>query len=208
MEAIQLNLLEPELLQAQELSIEYCPNFLSPDKAAWLLEVSKTLQWQQNRTKMFGKDLGNKPRLETMYGDKGCDYVYSKNVVLNPLPWTKELLWLREKVEQATGHKYAIVIGNWYRSGNDSIGWHDDGRPFLGANPAIASVTLGAVRRFSIKPKTQGARSIHFDLESGSLLFMKPGCQSSHVHQVPKTKAQVGDRINWTFRPHVGSLTL
>ncbi|WP_225912430.1 alpha-ketoglutarate-dependent dioxygenase AlkB family protein [Nostoc flagelliforme] len=101
-----------------------------------------------------------------------------------------------------TGHKFRIVIGNQYRSGIDSIGWHSDNEPSMGFNPAIASISLGSCRKFQIKPI--GGRPTDFWLEHGSLLVMHPGCQSTHLHQVPKTNKVVSTRINLTFRPHTG----
>ncbi|WP_229485990.1 alpha-ketoglutarate-dependent dioxygenase AlkB [Nostoc favosum] len=49
-----------------------------------------------------------------------------------------------------------------------------------------------------------GGRPTDFWLEHGSLLVMHPGCQSTHLHQVPKTNKVVSTRINLTFRPHTG----
>ncbi|MDF5731969.1 MAG: alpha-ketoglutarate-dependent dioxygenase AlkB [Rhizonema sp. PD38] len=66
---------------------------------------------------------------------------------------------------------------------------------------AIASLSLGSVRKFQIKPI--GGKPTDFRLEHGSLLIMHPSCQSTYLHQVPKTKKMVSTRINLTFRPHV-----
>ncbi|MCG6138921.1 MAG: alpha-ketoglutarate-dependent dioxygenase AlkB, partial [Nostoc sp. LLA-1] len=101
-----------------------------------------------------------------------------------------------------TGYNFRIVIGNQYRTGMDSIGWHSDNEESMGLNPAIASVSLGSVRKFQIKPRN--GRPTDFWLEHGSLLVMHPGCQSTHLHQVPKTNKVVRTRINLTFRPHTG----
>ncbi|WP_339378070.1 alpha-ketoglutarate-dependent dioxygenase AlkB [Calothrix sp. NIES-2100] len=87
-------------------------------------------------------------------------------------------------------------------SGQDSIGWHADNEQSMGHNPAIASVSLGAERKFQIKPI--GGKPTDFWLEHGSLLIMHPACQATHLHQVPKTKKLVSTRINLTFRPHIG----
>ncbi|WP_242054078.1 hypothetical protein [Nostoc sp. FACHB-888] len=57
------------------------------------------------------------PRLECIYGDEGCDYLYSKSVLLKPLPWTSSLAQLRDRITAATGYSFRIVIGNQYRSG-------------------------------------------------------------------------------------------
>ncbi|WP_414574003.1 alpha-ketoglutarate-dependent dioxygenase AlkB family protein [Nostoc sp. CCY 9925] len=183
------------------LPVSYYPDFLSKEEADTLYQHCQELQWQQNQIRMVGKTI-LVPRLECIYGDEGCDYLYSKSVLLKPLPWTEPLAKLRDKITATTGYSFRIVIGNQYRSGIDSIGWHADKESSMGIAPAIASISLGSVRKFQIKPI--GGKPTDFWLEHGSLLVMHPGCQATHVHQVPKTNKVVSTRINLTFRPHVG----
>ncbi|MCC5669818.1 alpha-ketoglutarate-dependent dioxygenase AlkB [Nostoc sp. CHAB 5784] len=183
------------------LPISYYPDFLSLEQANQLYQHCLKLEWQQNQIRMLGKTLPV-PRLECIYGDAGCDYLYSNSVFLKPLTWTDALSKLRDKITALTSYKFRIVIGNQYRSGQDSIGWHSDNEPSMGFNPAIASISLGSCRKFQIKPI--GGRPTDFWLEHGSLLVMHTGCQSTHLHQVPKTNKVVSTRINLTFRPHTG----
>ncbi|MBD2452268.1 alpha-ketoglutarate-dependent dioxygenase AlkB [Nostoc sp. FACHB-152] len=182
------------------LPVTYYPQFLSIQEANELYQHCLGLQWKQNQIRMLGKTT-DVPRLECLYGDKGCNY-YSKSVLLRPLPWTDPLAELRDRITAFTGCNFRIVIGNQYRTGSDSISWHSDNDSSMGLDPAIASISLGAVRKFQIKPI--GGRPTDFWLEHGSLLLMHSGCQSTHVHQVPKTTKVVRTRINLTFRPHVG----
>ncbi|WP_225912320.1 alpha-ketoglutarate-dependent dioxygenase AlkB family protein [Nostoc flagelliforme] len=183
------------------LPANYYPEFLNKEEADELYQHCQQLQWQQNQIRMLGKTMPV-PRLECIYGDEGCDYLYSKSVLLKPLPWTDALAKLRDRITATTDYNFRIVIGNQYRSGQDSIGWHNDSESSMGLNPAIASISLGSVRKFQIKPI--GGKPTDFWLEHGSLLVMLPGCQSTHLHQVPKTNKVVSTRINLTFRPHVG----
>jgi len=183
------------------LLITYYPDFLEIEQANELYQHCLKLEWQQNQIRIGGKTMPV-PRLECLYGDAGCDYLYSNSVFLKPLTWTEALSSLRDRITALTGYKFRIVIGNQYRSGIDSIGWHSDNEPSMGLNPAIASISLGSCRKFQIKPI--GGRPTDFWLEHGSLLVMHPGCQSTHLHQVPKTNKVVNTRINLTFRPHNG----
>ncbi|MBD2451366.1 alpha-ketoglutarate-dependent dioxygenase AlkB [Nostoc sp. FACHB-152] len=183
------------------LPVAYYPDFLTKQEADELYRHALELQWQQNTIRMLGKTMPV-PRLECIYGDEGCDYLYSKSVLLKPLPWTSLLAQLRDRITAATGYSFRIVIGNQYRSGQDSIGWHNDNEASMGLDPAIASISLGSVRKFQIK--AIGGKPTGFWLEHGSLLVMLPGCQTTHLHQVPKTTKFVTTRINLTFRPHVG----
>lgn len=104
------------------LPVEYHPGFLSKSQADALLSHCKSLAWQQNEIKMLGKDLPV-PRLECMYGKVGASYLYSGSVNLEALPWTSELLELRDRITSFCCHEFDIVIGNRYRNGQDSIGW-------------------------------------------------------------------------------------
>ena len=79
------------------------------------------------------------------------------------------------------------------------MGWHADDEPELGDAPTIASVSLGATRRFLLKHKTADLRH-GMDLRGGSLLVMRPPTQAYWLHRVPKTRRDVGARINLTFR--------
>jgi alkylated DNA repair dioxygenase AlkB len=91
-----------------------------------------------------------------------------------------------------------------YRDGNDSVSWHSDNEEINGSEPTIASVSLGATRRFDLRHKESG-ETVRVDLEDGSLLVMSGLSQHCWAHQIAKTKAKVGPRINLTFRRVVTS---
>lgn len=182
--------------------------WLSREDADALLAQSLALPWIQNTFTIFGKT-GNLPRREIIYGDDAYQYSYSRGkVVLTAEPWPEWLRVVRDRVESATGYKFSLVIGNRYDSGSDNIGWHDDGRPELGPNPAIASLSVGEARRFQTRPKPayKGDRTpiSTFELTHGDLITMPPGFQESHLHRIPKEGRIVGTRVNWTFRPWDG----
>ena len=92
------------------------------------------------------------------------------------------------------------VLLNLYRDGQDSMGWHSDAEPELGRNPVIASVSLGAVRRFVLRHKKRKEQHLALELEPGSVLVMAGALQHHWRHALPKTRQVVGPRINLTFR--------
>lgn len=196
----QLELLTPGQ-PFPEYPTSYIPGFLTTEGADRLYLHSTHLIWHQNTISMFGKPIVV-PRKESMYGDAGCSYKY-RDVVLDPLPWTLPLLDLRSRIEQQSGYEFQVTIGNWYADGSHHIGWHSDDSPEMGDRPAIASISLGATRRFSLRSKAT-KETIDFDLAHGDLVIMHPGCQGEYVHCLRKSKRVEGDRINWTFRPHIG----
>ena len=94
-----------------------------------------------------------------------------------------------------------VRLQNYYRNGQDSMGWHQDNEPELGEHPVIASVNLGATRRFQLRhKKRKDLTTVSIDLEHGSLLLMQGTTQEFWKHQVPKTAQPIGARINLTFR--------
>lgn len=189
------------ILSDCQLPVQYWPNFIESALADEWFELSLALPWQRQMITMMGKQMPV-PRLESFFGDSSdYFYVYSKSVCLKAKPWPPFLQEMRLQVEAQTGYRYQVVMGNQYRNGQDSNGYHADDEPELGDAPAIASISLGATRTFRLKPKQKGTTSIPIQLNHGDLLLMEPGCQEDWVHTIPKTKQDCGVRVNWTFRP-------
>ena len=152
---------------------------------------------------MFGKTVPS-PRLSAWYGDPDAHYCYS-GLYNEPLAWISPLSRLKETVADYTGESFNSVLANLYRNGSDGMGWHSDDEAELGPRPVIASLSLGATRRFQLQPRRGGkgnrrARSYRIELEHGSLLMMTDDLQKHWRHSVPKTRLPVGPRINLTFR--------
>src|SRR5215468_8369051 len=150
--------------------------------AAHLAGLVGELAWEEQRFTIYGRDMPM-PRLIAMYGPVG--YRYS-GVVHPPRPLTARLEEIRAVVEAASDVTFNSVLANLYRDGRDSVGWHRDSDYAHGGQPAIASVSFGAVRRFQLR--ADGGRSrAAIDLESGSLLLMQGEAVDRWWHCVPKT---------------------
>ncbi|MBO0360908.1 alpha-ketoglutarate-dependent dioxygenase AlkB [Hymenobacter sp. BT186] len=178
------------------------PTFLSPERAAELLaELTTTIPWRHEPIKLFGKEV-LQPRLTSWHGDPTARYAYS-GLALDPQPWTPALLHLRQQVEAAAQTHFNSVLLNLYRTGQDSMGWHADDEPELGPAPVIASVSLGATRRFRLRPRNPQLiphAPVSLDLPTGSLLLMRGTTQQHWLHAVPKTARPTEPRLNLTFR--------
>ena len=158
-----------------------------------------TTAWGQNQLKLYGKTR-LEPRLTAWHGEAGKRYSYS-GLTREPLPWTPALLQIKARVEAAAQITFNSVLLNLYRDGRDSISWHQDNETELGQNPVIASVSLGATRRFQLRHKLRKELpKVELDLPHGSLLLMSGPTQHYWQHQIPKTAKPVGARINLTFR--------
>lgn len=165
-----------------------------------LAELQATIPWEVHRIRLFGREVDS-PRLSCWIGDKDATYIYSRTR-FEPHAWTPALASLRDRVAQACGARFNSVLANLYRSGRDSMGWHSDNEPELGPQPVIASVSLGAVRRFRLKPRAEksGSGVLGIELGHGSLLRMAGDTQRLYLHDLPKTSEAVGPRLNLTFR--------
>lgn len=184
-----------------EPPVAFHPDFLNPNEAARLFERSADLAWTRGEINMYGKTIPV-PHDETLFGDPGLTYDYRGTTEAES--WPDFLAEVRDRIETSSSFHFNFVVGNRYRTGKDSIGWHSDDLPQIGERPAIASLSLGGTRKFKLRHKESG-ETFDYELESGTLLIMLPGCQESWVHAVPKTARPVGERINWTFRPHIGA---
>jgi len=184
-------------------SVFYWPSVLDRGEADRFFRVLlDETDWLQHTVKLFGNSV-KCPRLSAWHGDDDAIYSYS-GMRLRPEPWTPALMELKHRIETAAAWSFNSVLLNLYRSGSDSMGWHADDEPVLGEQPTIASVSLGAMRRFRLKKRTSGSGPEPdreaLDLGHGSLLVMRGRCQAEWMHSLPKTVRPVGQRINLTFR--------
>jgi alkylated DNA repair dioxygenase AlkB len=175
--------------------------WLAPDEAArTFVDLRARLDWQQRPIRIFGREV-LQPRLTAWYGD--APYTYS-GVTLAPVPWTPVLVTLRDRAAADAGVPFNTVLCNLYRSGADSMGYHADAEKELGAHPVIASVSLGAARRFVLVHKKKRDALVSLELPDGSLLVMGGTLQAFWKHALPKDPAVTVARINLTFRRIVG----
>ncbi len=181
-------------------TVTYFPGvFNRQESDHYLPTLLASIAWRQESVKLFSKEIPQ-PRLTAWYGDEGAIYTYS-NLTNHPLLWTAELLAIKQRCEAIAQASFNSVLLNYYRHGQDSMGWHQDNEPELGENPVIASVSFGATRRFQLRhKKRKDLDTITLALEHGSLLLMQGTTQEFWKHQVPKTAQIIGARINLTFR--------
>lgn len=188
----------PKPLCLEDLSFDYYPSFFKAAVANELYhDLYHEIAWQEEEYTIYGKAT-KAPRLMAWYGDAGANYNYSGIRHISQ-PWTATLLSIRASIKEKTGFDFNSVLANLYRDGRDSMGWHADKEKELGENPVIASVSLGAVRKFSLRHNKQ-KDTLALYLDHGSLLIMQGETQHAWKHALPKTTRDLGPRINLTFR--------
>ena len=186
-------------LNMKDADVIYYPRFFNHEISDYYLKtLLATLEWQQDTITLFGKTF-LQPRLTVLYANNKHSYTYS-NITMHPKTFTKELSQIKEAVNKEANTNFTSCLANLYRNGKDSNGWHADNEKKLGEKPIIASVSFGAERIFHFKHRYNPTLKTKLILNHGSLLIMKGDTQKYWLHQLPKTKKNVGERINLTFR--------
>ncbi|MBN3495311.1 alpha-ketoglutarate-dependent dioxygenase AlkB family protein [Vibrio neptunius] len=171
-------------------------DFMSRAEAdALMLGLKQNTPWSQQQIQLFGRAV-MQPRLQAWYGDKS--YTYS-GLTMPPMPMDSRLNAIKSRCEKIANQTFNSVLINLYRDGQDSMGAHQDNEPELGPNPTIASLSLGATRRFILKHNQTG-QNHKLELSHGSLLIMAGEMQHYWKHSIPKTRQPKDERINLTFR--------
>ncbi|WP_077728744.1 alpha-ketoglutarate-dependent dioxygenase AlkB [Methylocaldum sp. 14B] len=185
-------------LAPRDGELYFVEDFVSrPEADALHILLRRDLAWQEEDITVFGRRV-RVPRLVCWYGDAGAAYRYS-GVSHEPLPWNETLSMLKDRVERFCGRRFNSVLGNLYRDGRDSMGWHADKEKELGSNPFIASLSFGAERLFRLRHNKTG-ETLEIVLTHGSLLLMGGRLQHGWRHSVPKAREPKTERINLTFR--------
>ena len=216
------------LLDAELLFIEnfYTPSVSD----AFLAQLSAQLAWKQGTITLFGKKIAEprltawygdagknytysgklqeplmwhnaliliKNNVEkTIVEQFNSDLNKQLNADLNPL--NSDLNQLNKELN--TAFNFNSVLCNYYRNGQDSMGFHSDNEKELGLNPIIASVNFGESRRFIFRRRDDKTIKHELVLTHGSLLVMSGAMQHHWVHAVPKEPKKTKPRINLTFR--------
>ena len=197
MKRYRAGMLQP--LDLPGAAVRLDPDWLAPAEAAALFDaLLAAVPWETHRIRLFGREVDS-PRLSCWIGDPGAAYTYS-GARFEPRPWPDALRPVRARLATELGGDFNSVLANLYRDGRDSMGWHSDAEPELGPRPVIASLSLGATRRFGLKSRDAPAAGSAIELPPGSLLVMAGETQRRFRHALPRTARPVGPRINLTFR--------
>jgi alkylated DNA repair dioxygenase AlkB len=177
--------------------VYYVPNIFTKEQAdAYFDELLTQVSWRQEPIKIFGREI-MQPRLTAWYGDKA--YTYS-GLTMKPNSWIAALKEIKTVADGYANFESSSALLNLYRNEKDSMGWHRDNEQALGAAPVIASVSLGAARKFQLRRYDSKRPVVSLVLEPGSLLIMRGASQQYWEHRLPKASTALNARINITFR--------
>jgi alkylated DNA repair dioxygenase AlkB len=133
------------------------------------------------------------------FGNRPFRYVHS-GIPRKAEPWPGNLLddakRLAEDLAQA---RFDSCVLNLYHDGSEGMAWHSDSEAAYGPHTTIASLSLGATRKFAFMHKrTRERRDIM--LRHGQFLVMHGETQKHWMHAVIKTTKITVPRISLTFR--------
>ncbi len=185
-----MDLFAPTRLQViadAEGGVCYWPGFVDRVQAdAWFDALMAGADWTAQRRRMYDRTV-DVPRLTASYP-------------MDALPDALPLASIGRLVQERVPAPYNAVGLNLYRDGRDSVAMHNDKLHTLVAGQPIALVSLGDVRRMSIRAKTGARERIGIDLEHGSLLAMSHASQLTHEHGIAKTTRRLDPRMSVVFR--------
>ncbi|HEY2345197.1 MAG TPA: alpha-ketoglutarate-dependent dioxygenase AlkB [Xanthomonadaceae bacterium] len=188
-----------ERIDLRDADLRYDARWLAPAESdALFAALREGIAWECHRIRLFGREVSS-PRLSCWIGDADAAYTYSRTR-FEPRPWPEALRALCERLRDEHGVDFNGVLANLYRDGRDGMGWHADDEPEIDPRAPIASLSLGAPRRFALRHRGDRALRTVIELGHGSLLLMAGDTQRHWQHALPKTARVVGPRINLTFR--------
>jgi alkylated DNA repair dioxygenase AlkB len=165
--------------------VEHVPGWLAGD-AEFMEMLLEQADWEQRSRWMYTRVV-QEPRLTAEY----------PVIADAPQP---VLHYLARTLSAHYGKHYTRLWMNWYRDNNDGTGWHAD-RPVNQLDEVtIPVLSLGATRRFLIRPEGGGA-SQSLEVNGGDLVVMGGRCQKDYQHMVPKSKKPAGARVSLNFSP-------
>ena len=160
------------------------------------------LPWQADVVTLFGKTHVTTRQIVWM-GDSDIDYQYSGHT-RQIIAWTDTVFHVKRHIEEqlltlGIDANFNSCLLNYYPSGEDGMGYHADDEKELGAQPIIASLSLGATRKFVFK-HNKAQDKVELYLESGQLIVMHGDTQRFWKHSITKTRTVAEGRISLTFR--------
>lgn len=166
-----------------------------------LSSMKKLCPTERGKVFCYGKTC-IKPRFDRVFGDPGIKYKFSGSTY-EASPWPENILKLKTHLEKKLNCQYNFVVANWYMNGEDYVSAHQDNEKTIDQRVPIASVSIGASRKFRIRKKSNRKIILDQILNNGDVFVMGgEQFQTEFLHEVPKQKKIKTLRVNLTFRKY------
>jgi len=165
--------------------LEFVPNWLRGHQELFD-SLSRNTHFRSEQRLMYEK-MVTVPRLYAVLGEDG------------PIPTVVQAM--QRVLSERYRESFSKISLGYYRDGRDSVAFHGDYVARTLPTAVVATVSVGAPRRFLLRP-SGGGRSVALNLGGGDLLVMGGTCQRTWQHAIPKSRT-VGEhpRIAIMFRP-------
>jgi alkylated DNA repair dioxygenase AlkB len=174
-------------LERTELSadawFDYAPGWLAGHEALFAT-LRETVHFRREKRQMYERIVEVPRLIATLPAD-------------GPVPEVVEAL--RRTLSDRYGETFARIGLGYYRNGEESVAWHGDYVARTLPTALVATISVGAPRRFLLRPKG-GGTSLALMLGWGDLLVMGGSCQRTFEHSIPKVRS-AGPRIAIMLRP-------
>jgi alkylated DNA repair dioxygenase AlkB len=164
--------------------VDYVPGWLHAHDELFD-DLRREAPWRQ-RTRHMYERVVEEPRLVAVWDTR-------------PLQLPPRLEQIRTVLSRRYGVELDSALVNLYRDGRDSVAWHGDTVRKVLTDPLVATVSLGARRRFLLRPRGGGPVALRLEPGAGDLVMMGGACQHDWEHTVPK-EARAGARMSITMR--------
>ncbi|WWC61679.1 uncharacterized protein I303_104264 [Kwoniella dejecticola CBS 10117] len=194
----------------------YQPDFIRQEEAQKWYDDLLGLDTYQPMLKMYGREFPQSRHIAAYSTTPNATLSYSGSKINMMYPFPPVLEKIRERLEHDLGVKFNHCMLNKYEDGSVYIGKHSDNLN----NLVIASVSLGAERKFIMSPRLpgksgknaggqltkedeqnlKGRKNVSWTLGNGSLVVMQGRTQEFWKHEIPKEPSIKQGRISLTFR--------
>ena len=169
--------------------VDHVPGWVSGQEALFERLLADA-QWEETEQQLYDKKVVT-PRLVASFPQESAALALVEA--------------MRDALSQRYGEAFTRMSLAYYRDGRDSVAFHGDRVARELPQALVATVTLGAGRRFLLRPRLAAAdggvrRSVSFQLGGGDLVVMGGTCQRTWQHAIPKVK-HAGPRVALMFRP-------
>jgi alkylated DNA repair dioxygenase AlkB len=192
--AVDVSFADLERVQLDATSwLDYCPGWLGGSDALFADMVARG-EWSQRLVTMWERTVPE-PRLTAAFPSDISDPASPPELI---------------EITRLLSERYAVAFDrvwvNLYRDGGDSVAWHRDRNGKVHRNPIVATVSLGARRKFQVRRRGTSTIAHSWSPGLGDLVVMGGAMQHDWEHTVPKTKQAVGARMSITIRHSEGDL--
>jgi alkylated DNA repair dioxygenase AlkB len=205
------------LVSTDRTLVEVQRGWLSSTEADLLFQFvcSPAIPWEMRKVRVQFAGYMDQPRLTHLTSDPLVPGYHYSGQFTPSVPWDPRILEICTRINATLGTHFNSCLMNRYRSGSDHVSYHSDAEGQLGdgnytittgtgttvtyTGKMVATISLGATRRFALRRKGETKQYVKTELQHGDLCIMAGDCQAEFEHAILK-QANAGERVSLTYR--------